>query len=406
MELLSNYSTREYNFTIWFFRIVLLIIATIIVLVLVLHINETITIQEGEIVAHNPQTDYKAPFESQLVKMYVKEGQHVKKGDTLVLLQNIDYVQQRATTATEIEYLQKKIQSFEVLQNAMQKKKAAIDQTSDINAKKYQLDINRLVGDMKSLDEQYNFQKERLSSASEKYAGDSILYKKDMLSKYEYNNSRDANLLLKENMNTVASERNKQLAEKNIAYNNFTKEQNTLLLSKVQLDENEQSLIQAKNDYQSQLIQAKEALNKIDSELKKQSLIASTDGDVNFLFNTKQTSNLISKGELLVSLAPQTVSYYAKVTVPEKDMPYIKTGLDARLKLNAYQRIQHGPISGKVTYVAERKENDKFYAIVELAEAKDFQFKSGYSIHGEIVVQRLPLYKYFIKKLFKQFDEA
>ena len=406
MELLNNYSTREYNFTIWFFRLLLLIVTTIIVLVFVLNINETVTVSEGEIVAGNPQADYKAPFESQVVKIYVKEGQPVKAGDTLLLLKNADYIAQQAKTKTEIEYLEKKIQSFGVLEGAVRKKKSAIDETSDITAKKYQLEINRLVSDMKSMDEQYNFQKQRLSSANEKYAGDSILYHKDMLSKYEYNNTRDANLVLKENMNVMASQRNRQLSEKNLAYNNFTKEQNTLLLTKVQLDENAQSLIQAKNDYQSQLIQAREALNKIGSELKKQSVIATTAGIVNFLFNTKQSSNLINKGDLLVSIAPSTILYYAKVIVPEKDMPYVKSGLDVRLKLDAYQRYQNGPINGKVSYVAERKENDKFYALVELSKSKGFQFKSGYTIHGDIVVQRLPLYKYFIKKLFKQLDEA
>jgi hypothetical protein len=51
--------------------------------------------------------------------------------------------------------------------------------------------------------------------------------------------------------------------------------------------------------------------------------------------------------------------------------------------------------------VAERKENINFYALVQLSEENRFKLKPGYSIHGEIVVQRLPLYKYCIKKLFK-----
>lgn len=406
MEPLTNYSTSEYKFTIWFFRLLLLIVTTTVVLVLVLRINETVTIREGEIVAKSPQSDFKAPFESQLIKIYVKEGQPVKAGDTLLVLKNVDLAEQQAKTSTEIQYLQKKIESFDVLEGAVQKKKAAIDQTSAITAKKYQLEINKLVGDMKSLDEQYNFQRERLSSAREKYIGDSILYKKDMLSKYEYNNTRDANLVLKENMNAMASQRNKQLSEKNLAYNDFTKDQNTLMLTKVQLDENAQALMQAKNDFQSQLLQAKEALNKIETELKKQSLVASNDGIVNFLFNTKQSSNLISKGELLVSVAPKSISYYAKVIVPENEMPYVKSGLDVRLKMDAYQHFQKGPITGKVSYVAERKENKKFYALVDLAEAKQFEFKPGYTLRGEIVIDRLPLYKYFIKKLFRQFEQT
>lgn len=273
-----------------------------------------------------------------------------------------------------------------------------------ITSKKYQLGINRLVDDMKTMDEQYSYQKQRLSAANEKYVGDSILYKKDMLSKYEYNTTKDANLALKENLSTMENQRRKQLSEKSLAYNDFTREQNNLLLSKVQLEENAQALIQAKNEYESQLLQATSTLRKLESELNKQNLIASTSGIVNFLFNTKQTSNLITKGDLLISIAPQTISYYAKIIVPEKDMPYIRAGLDAQLKLGAYHNFEKGMINGQVSYVAERKENDKFYALVQLPVSTRFRLKSGYSIYGEIIIQRLPLYKYFIRKIFKRFE--
>ena len=404
MEPLTNYNIRGYNFTVWFFRIILLMIITMIVLVFVLRINETISIKQGEIVAGNPQADYKAPFEGEILKIFVKEGQQVKAGDTLLRMKNLDFREQQAKTATEIEYLQKKIQSIGVLQNAIEKRKSAMNQAGDITSKKYQLDINSLVTDMKTLDEQYSLQRERLNSAKERLAGDSILYKKDMLSKYELNNTKDANTALKENLNTIQSQRNRQLSEKSITYNNFTKEQNNLLLTKVQLEENAQALVQAKNDFENQLLQAEEALNKLNLELGKQNVVATSSGIVNYLFNTKQTSNLINKGELLLSISPKTVLYYAKVVVPEQDMPYLKAGLEAKLKLDAYNRFQNGLIDGKVSYVGERKENDQFYALVELTETTRFKLKSGYTIYGEIIVQRLPLYKYFIKKLFKKFD--
>ena len=406
MEALNNYSYKEYNFTIWFFRLLLFVATTIIVLVFVLNINETVTVSSGEIVAANPQADYKAPFEAQILKINAKEGAPVHAGDTLLVLQNIDLIEQQSTKKTEIDFLGKKIKSIEVLQEALQKKKATIEQTSNISSKKYQLDINRLVNDMQTLDQQYDLQKERMALAAEKYQGDSILYKKDMLSKYEYNTTKDASSVLKENLTTMENLRNKQASDKSLVYNNFTKEQNSFLLEKVQLEENAQALIQAKNDYEGQLIQAKEVLHKVETDLSKQNVIAGSSGIVNFVFNTKQSSNLINKGDLLVSIAPTSISYYAKVFVAEKDMPYVKAGYYARLRLDAYQRFQHGPIDGRVSYVAERKENEKFYALVQLSPSKRFTLKPGYTIHGEIIVQRLPLYRYFVKKLFKQFDEV
>ncbi len=406
MELLNNYSTREYNFTLWFFRIILLMTGTMIVLLFVLQINETVTINNGEIVATNPQSDYKAPYEAQIIKVIAKEGQTVKEGDTLMLMKSLDYQEQYAKTKTEIEYLQKKIQSVNSLGNTLQKKKSTIDQASDITSQKYQLDINRLVADMKAMDDQYGIQKEKFSSTTEKMTGDSILYKKDMLSRYEYNATKDAHLTVKENLNLMANQREKQLSEKNLAYNNFTKEQNSLLQTKVQLEENAQALVQANIDFQNQLLQAREALKKIETELSKEALIATTSGIVNYIFNTKQSSNVIAKSELLISIVPNSISYYAKLTIPEKEMPYVRIGLPTRLKLDAYQTFQNGVMMGKVTYLAERKENQNFYALVELNNAAALPLKSGYNVYGEIVIDRLPLYRYFIKKIFKKFDKV
>src|SRR4028118_2186343 len=110
MEPLTNYNIKGYNFTVWFFRIILLMMLTLIVLVFVLRINETISIKQGEIVAGNPQADYKAPFEGEVLKIHVKEGQHVKAGDTLITMKNLDFREQQAKTKTEIEYLEKKLQ--------------------------------------------------------------------------------------------------------------------------------------------------------------------------------------------------------------------------------------------------------------------------------------------------------
>jgi multidrug resistance efflux pump len=404
MEELNNYSIRGYNLSIWFFRLVLLIFTTIAILLFVLQINETVSIREGEIVSSNPQSDYKAPFEGQLVKIKVREGQQINTGDTLMIMQNVEYITQQAKKKTEIEYLEKRIESINILQDALQKKKSAIDQESQINAQKYQLELNRLTNAVKILDEQYAYQKQRLLSANEKYYGDSILYKKDMLSKSEFNNTKDANLILKENISNLKSEQQKQLSEKNLATNNFLKEQNSFSQRRLELDENEQALLQSKNDLESQLLQAKDALKEIETELNKQNIIAATSGVVNYVFNSKQSSNLISKGDLLISIAPKAFSYYAKTIIPQKDIQYVKAGLDARLKLDAYYHLQHGLIKGKVSYIAERKENEKFYALIQLAKPANFLLKSGYSVQGEIIVARMPLYKFFIKKLFKSFD--
>ena len=402
MERLNNYNIKGYNLITWFFRLMIFMVAAIALLLFIVNINETVSIREGEIVAANPQSDYKAPFEAQLISANVREGQRISKGDTLLIIQSEDYISRETNKKAEIDYLKKRIQSIVVLRDALQKKKAAISQAGIITRKQYQWNISRLVANMKTIDEQYELQKQRLSSASERYSGD---YKKEMLSKADYNSTKDASLLLKENMVTIKSEKQKSLTAKDLAGNNFNKEQNDLMLSRIELDENDQVLLQSKNDFENQLIQASEMLKQIQVELKKQYVIAENPGIVNYVFNTRQVSNLIPKGDLLISIAPTNMYYYAKAIIPQKDIRFVKSGLNARLKLDTYYRLEQGIMEGKVSYVAERKENDKFYALVELPRSAELRLRSGYSFQGEIVIATMPLYRYFIKKLFKKFDK-
>ncbi len=85
-------------------------------------------------------------------------------------------------------------------------------------------------------------------------------------------------------------------------------------------------------------------------------------------------------------------------------MRHLRAGLDTRLKLDAYSQFESGVIKGTVSYVAERKENEKFYALIQLPELTGLKLKAGYSVHGKIIIQRMPLYKYIVKSLFKNLD--
>lgn len=404
METLNSYSMNGYRFTIWFFRMLLTIMIAAISLTFLLDINDSVSITEGELIASNPQCDHLAPFEAELLKVNVKEGQHVSKGDTLIVLQNNDYLIQEAMKKLQIEFLEKRIQSLIVLRENLQTKKMSVMKGRLFSAKSHQMELTRLISKINALNERSDFQKRRLSSASEKYFADSSLYHKDMLSKIEYNDTKDANLQLKENIAETKNLLQQQITERNLSDNDYYKEQNDFSLRQVELVENDQSLLQAKYDAENQLVQAKEALKQIETLLNERYIIATKSGVINYIFNTRNTSNLIAKGNLLISVAPQNKTYYAKVIVPEKDIQYIKTGLNALLKLDAYYYLEYGILEGKVSYLAERKEQDKFFALIDLPVLNNLEIKSGYSIQGEVVIQKMPLYKYIIKKTFKKLN--
>jgi multidrug resistance efflux pump len=275
MEAWNSYNIRGYNFMVWFFRLLLLFAVTVVVLLAVLKINETVPIREGQVIAANPQADYMAPAEAEVVRINVKVGQPVNKGDTLMILRNPDLVQQQEKTKTEIRFLQDKMASP-------------------------QKDVSIFRG-----------------------------------------------------------------------------------------------------DYEKQLLMSYEVLKRIENDLAKMNVVATVTGIVHYVFNTEKSINFIDKGEILLSIVPQNDSYYAKVTIEEKDIPYIKAGMPVRLKMDAYQGMQYGMLNGRISYVSERKQEEKFFALVDLPKGNKLPLRSGYTIYGEIVLQQLPLYKYFMKKLFK-----
>jgi multidrug resistance efflux pump len=406
MEKFNSYTIRSYDFAKWFFRIVLLIVITFAGLLFFLQINDTVRILQGEIISTNPQSDYKAPYESQLVKINVKEGQHVSRGDTLLVIQNTEYANQHTQKSSEIEYLQKSIDIITSQEQDLQRKKTALMEEAMLNARKNELEVGRINNSIKSLNDQLSLQRERMISANEKFTADSILFRKDMLSKAEFNTSKDERLSVRSAISSIENEKRKNLNDKSLLVNVYSREQNSFSVRKVEMDEQEQLLQQSKNQLSNQLIQGRASVQQTETDLSKQNVIAENDGIVNFLFNTTKTSNLLAKGDLLVSVAPENLDYYAKATISQRDIPYVKAGLQARLKLDAYYHFEHGILKGKVSYLAERKENEKFYALIQLPLSKNYELKPGYTIRGEIVVQRMPLYKYLVKKLFKRFDQS
>lgn len=405
MEKFNSYTIRSYDFAKWFFRIVLLIGVTFAGLLFFLQINDTIRILQGEIISTNPQSDYKAPYEGQLVRINVKEGQHVSRGDTLLVIQNSEFTSQHTQKSSEIEYLKKSIDIISAQQQDLQRKKSALMEETMLNARKNELEVRRITNGIRSLEDQLSLQKERLSSANEKFSADSILFRKDMLSKAEYNNSKDERLSVRSAISGIENEKRKNLNDKSLLLNVYSREQNSFSVRKVELDEQEQTLQQSKNQLSNQLRQGRASVQQTETDLNKQNVIAENDGIVNYLFNTTKTSNLLAKGELLVSVAPENLDYYAKAIISQRDIPYVKAGLPARLKLDAYYHFEHGVLKGKVTYLAERKESEKFYALIQLPLSKNYELKPGYTIRGEIVIQKMPLYKYLVKKLFKRFDQ-
>jgi hypothetical protein len=61
---------------------------------------------------------------------------------------------------------------------------------------------------------------------------------------------------------------------------------------------------------------------------------------------------------------------------------------------------------GRVVYIPESKPKGRFFLNVELPTETSFDLKAGYSLRGEIIIERMRLYRFIGKKLFRKLEDS
>lgn len=87
--------------------------------------------------------------------------------------------------------------------------------------------------------------------------------------------------------------------------------------------------------------------------------------------------------------------------------PYIKNGQEINLKLDAYNYYRFGAIKGNITYVSPSDVDRTFYCLANIKKYNpNIQLKAGYKLKGEVIIEKMKLFQYIIKKLFNKIDNS
>jgi multidrug resistance efflux pump len=378
-----------------------------ILLLVFLKINDTVEFKEGIIYSNNPQLRINTPDEVKVLKIFAKEGQEVKKGDTLFILENIRTQTDYDIAASDIIVLQSKITIIQdIIKNATQKKET-IKQLIEIQSNIYKTDKKKTEQEISSINKKLDIASQQAIIVKDQYQTDSILYAKGVISRLEFAEQRNRKLdneKLQEEVNTDYKQK-KYIYENLI--NNYQKTKNDLHQNLLEI---ENQIIAYKNDIielQSQIDNKKYNLNYITDELMKLIVLAPIDGSISNVFNSKQTVDIIPKGELLSIIAPKREKFYAKITLPEKDLTYVKKNQQVNMKIDAYNYYKFGAIRGNITYISPSDVDNNFYCIAQINQLNSYiNLKAGYQFKGEIIIDEMKLYQYIIKKLFNKIDSS
>ncbi|NUY82133.1 HlyD family efflux transporter periplasmic adaptor subunit [Flavobacterium sp. MAH-1] len=401
------YNTRAINFIKILNRLLVGFVLIAIVLVLVLSINDTVSFKEGQIFSDTPQMKINAPNEVRVVQVLVKEGQKVKKGDTLFVLENKKTKSDFDVLNADVAAMTNKIKIIEQLIANTEARKQSLVQLLGIQSRIYKTDRKKTAQEIALLNNKINVSTQQHSILSDKFKTDSLLYAKGAISRYEMTETKNRNLDDKKGQLDIKSTHTVKNYDFENLSNNYSRTKNDLKRSIIDVDNQIQNYRRDIIELQNLIKNGQSNLTYISDELNKMIITAPVDGTISNLYNSRQDLQIVNKGELLTIVAPSHEKFYAKVTLDEQDLAYVKEGQEINLKLDAYNYYRYGAIKGNITYVSPSDVDRTFYCLAHIQKYNpNINLKAGYRLKGEVIIERMRLFRYITKKLFNKIDNA
>jgi HlyD family secretion protein len=186
---------------------------------------------------------------------------------------------------------------------------------------------------------------------------------------------------------------------------------------------------QLQEDYKSgnlsQLNQRKEELETVNRQLEqaivqrnKQRIQAPISGKV-YNINVNRGKGTLQSGEELLSILPEGKEPLLEVYLPNQYRGFVDEGMKAKIKIDAFPYQEFGIIDGMVIYVSPNavtkdKSSGKtvFPAKIKLnklavrARGQDKQLTPGMTASGEIVMRQKTILSLLIEPITRKFDEV
>lgn len=407
MENSTYYNTKSINFIKTLHRILVAFLIIVVVLIFALRLNDTVNFKEGQIFSDTPQLKVTAPNDVKILKVLAREGQEVKKGDTLFVLENKKTKSDYEVLNTDVASMQNKIEIINKLIANTIDRKNSLTQLLNIHANIYKTDRKKTAQEINLINNKIHLSSQQTSILTDKFKTDSLLYAKGAISRYEMSETKNRNLDDRKSQVDIKSTYNVKNYDFENLSNNYNRSKNDLRRSIIDVDNEIQNYQRDIVELQMHIKDGKSNLNYISDELQKLVIVSPINGTISNLFNARQSIQMVSKGDLLTIIAPKKEAFYAKVILDEKDLAYIKKGQEINLKLDAYNYYRYGAIKGKISYVSPSDVDKTFYCLANIKKYNpNINLKAGYKLKGEVIIERMQLFQYIIKKLFNKIDNS
>ena len=152
------------------------------------------------------------------------------------------------------------------------------------------------------------------------------------------------------------------------------------------------------NQTKTKIAETKNQLASAKNQLEKRFLKSPVAGTV-LAFNVKNTGKVIQSGEIVAEIAPHASPLVLSAMLLDREAGFIKPGMSAQIKLDAYSYQDYGAIPGKVISVsADSKTDEKLGAVYQVEielernyitdDLRKILFKPGQTAVADITIRR------------------
>ena len=357
----------------------------------------------GRLTADNAPKEI-VPWQSgRLIKLFVKNGSHIKKGDM------IGWVESTANTRQVISLSGKLDSSILLMKQGKSENISQLFQKYYYNLGELQVPYQLFTTAFQQYNDYlvngfYPHQREMLLKEIATMEQMNAALEKQKILAMEDKDSAKMSLEINKyllHQKVIAAEDYRLENSKYISKEMSIPQYNSSILgNQNQQTEMQKEVEQLDHDISQQKIIFEEAMqtlkSNVDDWIHKYILQAPLDGIIFFTVPLQQ-NKYIQQGKLLGYINPPYSKFYAEVTLPQNNFGKVDTGMNVQLRFDAYPYQEAGFVKGKLSYVSKIATDSGFYAKVRLDNGlitnlkNKIPYKNGLRAEAIIITKNMRL---------------
>lgn len=348
-----------------------------------------------------------SPIPGRIIKWYVKNGDYVKKGDTLLQLSEVkeDYLDPLLVKRTEQQIEAKKgvRDYYEAKVGTTNSQLQALNSARDLKLSQLKVKISQLNNKLAGEEAELEAAKNELRMTSDQYERQKKMYDEGLVSltQFQQRSVSYQNALAKK----TATEN--KLAQTRQEIVNVSIEQNATIQDyNEKLSKTEGDRFQSMGQIEGSDGDIAKLENQVANYRARQGLyfvIASQDGQV-VQINKAGIGEILKDGESIATIVPDKVDYAVEIYIKPVDLPLVKEGQRVMCIFDGFPAIvfsgwpnsSYGTFAGKVIAIENNISANGMFKALVIQDKNEKQWppkiKMGTGVHGIAILNDVPIW--------------